>query len=257
MAADVILLLRGLVREQRHWLKLPQQLAAQFKLPVICLDIPGCGALYQQPSPGRIEQMRQSLQQQLAANYPQYRQARLHLCAISMGGMLALDWAVAAPGQVASLVLINSSSALSPFWQRLRPANYLTLLRCALSQQPEQREPLIWQLTSNQLPQRAVVAQWIQFARQYPVSKANALRQLWAAARFRPEVKPQCPVFVMASQADRLVDWRCSARLAAWLNTEIRLHSEAGHDLPLDDPAWLVLQLQCFYSKVKCGLPAI
>ncbi|WP_337840719.1 alpha/beta hydrolase [Rheinheimera sp.] len=257
MAAEVVLLVRGLVREKRHWLNFPSQAAQQLNVPVLTLDVPGCGALCQQPSPLSIGQMRQQLQQQFVLQFPQHRHARLHLCAISMGGMLALDWAVAAPAQVASLVLMNSSSALSPFWQRLRPAQYFTLLRSMLSRQPEQREALIWQLTSNQPLQPEVIQQWVQIARENPVSAANAARQLWAAARFRPIAKPQCPVLVLVSQADRLVDWRCSERLANWLGAEVQLHSAAGHDLPLDDAAWLLAQLKLFYSKVKCGLPAI
>ena len=52
-----------------------------------------------------------------------------------MGGMLALDWAFAAPSQIKSLTLINSSSAgLSPLWQRFKTAELPERVACTGNQ---------------------------------------------------------------------------------------------------------------------------
>jgi pimeloyl-ACP methyl ester carboxylesterase len=76
------------------------------------------------------------------------------------------------------------------------------------------------------------------------VSGANALRQLWAAARFStPRAAPQLPLLVLASAADGLVDPRCSQRLAQAWGAPMRTHPTAGHDLPLDAGAWVACEV--------------
>jgi alpha-beta hydrolase superfamily lysophospholipase len=51
------------------------------------------------------------------------------------------------------------------------------------------------------------------------------------------------PVLVLNGAADRLVDPRCSRALAARWGAELHVHPHAGHDLPLDEPEWLVDRL--------------
>ena len=76
------------------------------------------------------------------------------------------------------------------------------------------------------------------------MSGANAVRQLWAAARFStPREAPRLPLLVLVSAADGLVDPRCSQRLALAWGAELRTHPTAGHDLPLDDGAWVVREV--------------
>lgn len=234
-----VLLIRGLLRESRHWLSFPLLLSEQLKRPVFTLDLPGCGLLNLQRSATSVPAMRAQLQQQWAEGYPQYQGQAVHLVAISMGGMLALDWALAAPEQVKSLVLMNSSSAgLNPFWQRLQPRNYLKVLLCLLAG-PLKREELIWQMTVNSPLQPDILKQWQQWAIEQPVSRVNALRQLWAASRFRLTRQPDCPVTVVSGLADQLVSPRCSQALAEQLNAVLLTHAEAGHDLPLEAGPWL------------------
>ncbi|RVT46377.1 alpha/beta hydrolase [Rheinheimera sediminis] len=238
-----VLLIRGLLRESRHWLDFPVLLSEQLQRPVLTLDLPGCGALHKEKSAASIPALRSALQQQFAAHYPQYQGQQLHVVAISMGGMLALDWALDAPQQVKSLSMINSSSAgLSPFWHRLQMRNYLKVLLAVLAG-PIQREELIWQMTVSSALQPEVLKQWQQWAIEQPVSRSNALRQLWAASRFRAERKPLCPVFILSGLADQLVSPLCSVALANQLQAPLLTHPTAGHDLPLDATDWLIEQL--------------
>ena len=48
------------------------------------------------------------------------------------------------------------------------------------------------------------------------------------------------PYLVLASKADRFTNYKCSERLAEKYNATLRLHEKAGHDLPLDDPQWII-----------------
>jgi predicted alpha/beta hydrolase family esterase len=76
------------------------------------------------------------------------------------------------------------------------------------------------------------------------VSRANALRQLFAAARFRACVaKPLTPTLVLASVLDHLVSVECSRALASAWQCTLSLHPSAGHDLPLDDGQWVIAKV--------------
>lgn len=233
-------LLRGLMREQRHWGDFPAQLAQALPgAQIITPDLPGNGARHAQPSPIRVAQMVASLRDDLQARglAPPY-----HVLALSLGGMAAVQWASQYPQELARCVLVNTSMRpYSPFYQRLRWQNYPTIVRQLLTGGVAQQEAMILRLTSQlRTDHDALLRRWSAYQREYPVTRANALRQLLAAARFRaPAARPAAPLLILASQGDRLVDHRCSLRLAAAWDRPYRLHPTAGHDLPLDDGPWV------------------
>ena len=103
------------------------------------------------------------------------------------------------------------------------------------------REEAILRLTSN-LPVSQVVAEaWATHARTARVTRGNVVRQLVAAARYSSRIgAPAVPTLLLASTQDRLVSVECSRRLAEVWRLPLREHPFAGHDLPLDDPEWVV-----------------
>jgi pimeloyl-ACP methyl ester carboxylesterase len=234
-------LLRGLTREARHWGSFAEQLGGARQPPVITLDLPGNGAFNGLRSPTTVRGMTDFVRAQLQAmgHAPPYR-----LLAMSLGGMVATDWAQTWPQDVARLVLINTS--MRPFsrvTQRLRPANWPQLaLLAARWQDADYAERVIHTLTCNRLDTQATdLADWAQIRKTTPVAEANAQRQLWAAARFTcaPQ-RPSCPVLLLSSASDHLVHPHCSKRLATAWQTPHHQHPWAGHDLPHDDAAWVV-----------------
>lgn len=234
-------LLRGLARESRHWGDFPRRLAQH--LPgerVLALDLPGNGTRWRDRSRTRIaaavEDVRTALAQ--AGHGPPYR-----LLALSMGGMAAVHWAHAHPRELEGCVLLNTSfGRFSPLWQRLRPAAVRELGSLLL--RPSNalaREAAILRLTSNRPPDAAVAQAWAQHALSAPVTRANVLRQLLAAARFRaPPRAPDVPMLLLASRMDRLVSVQCSRAIAHAWRLPLREHPSAGHDLPLDDAEWVI-----------------
>ncbi len=241
------ILLRGLTREAGHWGDFPEQLRAQ--LPpgarVLTVDLPGNGRRYLDRSPARIGSIMQACRQQMQALGidPPW-----NVLAMSLGAMVAVEWAARHPQELGGCVLINTSlRPFSPWYRRLRPANYGAMLRLLLAlRNPRQREQTILRMTSAQ-PEQAgagVIEQWTAIRKARPVSAGNALRQLVAAARYRaPAQPPAVPLLLLACGGDRLVDPRCSARLAQQWGAELRAHRSAGHDLPLDDGPWLAEQV--------------
>lgn len=240
-------LLRGLMRETRHWGDFPtilQQALPHARLTL--LDLPGNGQLHAEESPSRVAQMTEACRQQLQAMQlpPPY-----HLLALSLGAMVACDWAARYPGEVACGVLINTSlRPFSPFYQRLRPHNYLQLPTLLLAD-ATRRERTILELTSNRPPSPQLLAQWSLWRRQHPVTRRNAWRQLQAAMRYcAPSAAPAVPLLVLTGKGDRLVDSRCSQALARQWQIPLREHPDAGHDLPLDDPQWVAAQVRDWHQ---------
>ena len=233
-------LLRGLGREARHWGRFPA--ALQARLPagdrVLAIDLPGNGRLHAQRSPTRVAGMVAAARAQLAAlDAP----GPFVLVALSLGGMVAAQWAQDAPHEVAGCVLVNSSlGAFSPFWERLRPGRWPLLLRCLLPGTSHwQRERTLYRITSAHRLDAAVVEDWVAFARTQPVASGNLVRQLMAAARFRAPDRCAVAALVLSSAGDRLVSPRCSQAIATHWRLPHRVHPDAGHDLPLDDPDWV------------------
>jgi len=240
------ILIRGLLREQRHWGQFIPSLKQQFPTArIISLDIPGNGSLYQQTSPNTIAGLTESLRQQLP------HRSQLHLIAISMGGMIAIDWMNCYPTEIKSTVLINSSLAnYSPFYQRLKWQNYPAIFK-QIFQPAQQIEPLILNLTSNKYQgDTELLKSWGQWRKQFPVSTKSAFNQLWAAARFKCSTKPLHPLLIAASKKDKLVDYRCSLALQKQWQSDYIEHDSAGHDLPLDDPDWMAQSIHHWHQEL-------
>jgi pimeloyl-ACP methyl ester carboxylesterase len=239
------ILLRGLTRETRHWGRLPGLLREAVGADrVLLLDLPGNGEFADLRAPQTVERMvdfvrRAALQSGARAPY--------RVLAMSLGGMVAADWAQRHPGEIGRLVLINTSMRpFSRMHERLRPSAWPGLLDVAAHWRDAARaERGIYRLTCNSVETRdADLDTWREIRRSAPVSRGNAIRQLWAAARFSAAAaKPHCPLLILSSRADKLVDPVCSTRLAAAWNATHREHPWAGHDLPRDDPAWIIEQV--------------
>jgi len=234
------ILLRGLTREAAHWGDFPQRLSGRLGAghTVDALDLPGSGALHRQRSPANVAAIAQDCAARAGTGGP------VVLVAMSLGAMVALEWARMAPRAVVGCVLVNTSAGgHSPPWDRLHPASYARIARMVSGSMPSlERERLILQMTTSQPDRHATLAaEWVGIAERRPVSRGNAVRQLWAAARWRaPEAAPRVPVLLLASRGDKLVSPRCSVRLSAAWSVPVQWHPWAGHDLPLDDPSWVV-----------------
>ncbi|WP_322070510.1 alpha/beta fold hydrolase [Paraburkholderia bannensis] len=248
------ILLRGLTRESRHWGGFAPLLAQRCG-PVLPVDLPGNGTLAHMRSPLAVDDYVNAVRaevQRLGAR-PPYK-----VLAMSLGGMVATEWALNYPDELAQIVLINTSMRpYSRFYERLRPAAWPALLRAAW----------YWQASGGNVVAEAAIHRrtcarrdtlaadldaWRAIRASAPVSRANAVRQLLAAARYTATGVPCCPTLVLSSLADRLVDPVCSARLARAWGAVQREHPWAGHDLPHDDPHWLA---DVVYAAFPSGDP--
>lgn len=242
-------LIRGLIRESRHWGSFPSLLAQAYPgCRITLMDIPGAGTQHHVDSPTQVATMVKFMRTQyLEAHTPEERPV---LIVISLGGMIAAQWLHDYPADFSAAVMINTSfGSLSPVYHRMRPAAALQLLRTTVFHH-RNREARILQLVSNHTERYdAGLALWQSIAADRPVHSANAVRQLLAAARFKLQKwTPSQSILLLASTTDRLVSVACSRAIATAWNVPLREHPSGGHDLSIDAPEWLVKQIQMFIS---------
>jgi pimeloyl-ACP methyl ester carboxylesterase len=231
-------LLRGLGRSQGHWGDFVTHLRAAWpEAQVETPDLPGCGTRHAERAPSDVAGTLAAVREAVRPGGP------VSVLGVSLGGMVAHAWARRYPDDVASLVMVNSSlGGLSPPWRRLRLAAVWRLVAIALTADPLARERRIHALTSNR-PERApeLAQTWAALAQRQPLRRSNAARQLLAAASYRAEPLVRVPLLVLASATDGMVDPSASRAIARSVpGSTLIEHDSAGHDLPLDEPDWVI-----------------
>jgi pimeloyl-ACP methyl ester carboxylesterase len=239
-------LLRGLARESRHWGDFVPLLQSAFpEARITLLDLPGTGCFYQQTSPSSIKAITDSVRRHALNNG--LLQQPVTILALSLGAMVAWEWMRRYPEDICGAALMNTSFAdVSPFYQRLRWQSYRNFIALAMTRNLHKRESGILQLTSNRRTQRKQITNaWEKIQTERPISLKNSVRQMIAAASYRPgDIKPRQPVLLLNGLGDRLVAPACSESIHKKWQLELRRHLWAGHDLTLDDGAWVVSQLK-------------
>lgn len=239
------ILLRGLSRESAHWGDFVPLLRAAFpEAGITALDLPGTGRYCREASPDSIRQITRQVRAQ--ARQAGLLQQPVTVLGLSLGAMVAFEWMLSYPGDICGAALINTSFAgLSPSYQRLRWQSLVRLAALALTRNLRRREAAILALVSNRTPDERTLKDWESIQRERPVSLKNSWRQIRAAARYRPcDRRPEQSVLLLNAWGDRLVAPECSVDIYRKWHWRYCSHPWAGHDLPLDDGAWVVAQLQ-------------
>lgn len=241
-----IILLRGLVRESRHWGDFPAKLSKALNdIDVLTPEIQGVGKYIEKESPDNlidmIEFMREQIKDQLNGNST--------LVAMSLGGMIAKQWSEKYPDDFKNMVLINTSfKGMNPIYHRLRPNAILQFLNIFLTPHVALREKKILDLVSNVKAKREETHPlWVKIQKESPVSRKSFINQIKAALKFSPaSEKPKIRTLLVASKKDRLCDVLCTTKLSHKWDLPLKLHQSAGHDLPMDDPDWLIKKINEF-----------
>lgn len=236
------LLLRGLARESEHWFDFPVRLSRALGVKVVSLDLPGCGSLWQETAPLTVHANARHVAGRVRHAYG-VPERGWGVLGLSFGGMVASALCDAFPSWWSHVVFVNSSCRLSPYAERIRPTGALELLRITTLRDATERERAVYRLVSSQSDEPTV-----ELGLRHPVRRSTVVRQLAAAARFTPSARAQPAMrpraLVLSSDNDRLVNPRCSARLAQFANAPLYTHPTAGHELTLDDPEWVIARIK-------------
>lgn len=240
------ILLRGLAREKGHWGDFSDKFAARFPGDeILLIDFPGSGENLALSSPTSISGILNSVRSQAIARAR--NQSQFKILAVSLGAMVAMEWMRQKSDDLSGCVLINSSAKnLSPVYDRLRWQVWLNFARLVSVQSAREREKgIIEVIMNNPEAIEAALPLWTKIAMERPISYKNFFNQLLAAAKFKGlETDPGVPTLILNSLGDKLVDPSCSTKLHERFNWPINRHPWAGHDLPWDDPEWVLNHVQ-------------
>lgn len=236
-----MILLRGLVRETRHWYGFDKLLERKIpELKTFLIEMPGVGLKWRTPSPMSITQFIDSLRPELLSLKMKH-DGPFFVVAMSMGGMIALDWASRFPDDFNGAIIINSSASdlLAP-WQRMSPQTMLMISKLFFKNDLRQREREILKATTNKVQfEGEILDLWTKYEEEHPISRDTFLRQISSAALFKSPAQISIPLCFIASKADKLANYQNSEMFAKKYQANLYLHQDAGHDLSLDDPEWL------------------
>lgn len=254
MTQLTIMMIRGLSRQQAHWGAFPDRLKQALEEKGVMVtflfeDLPGFGHRFRQKSPDSIEKIAELLVPTLEKKVQTSKQ-KVHLLGISMGGMVAAELAKRFPQWCESLVLINTSfSDLSPIYHRMQPSAILSALTSWCHPSRCVSERTILSLSSPRNKKNTdLLNDWLEYRTRFPPSRLAAIKQMIAAYKYRsPRNRPIPHIKIIASKGDSIAHFSCSLRLGNYWNESIDLHPWAGHDLPLEDPDWLIASLVSWY----------
>jgi predicted alpha/beta hydrolase family esterase len=245
-----IYLLRGLIREKAHWGDFENYIKDKFpQAKIHYLEIPGTGSFYRDLSPSNFSDMVKFLKKQYQKELEQ--EGEKVLITISLGGMLAKQW-LELHDDFTHLVMINSSfRGISPLLKRLQPNALKSFLDVLFSQSIYVREKKILDLVCNsQKVRKSLVQSWAKLQSEHPVSIPSFFNQLLCALKFKPQKKPlNQSILVLNSYGDRLCHHQCSEDFQSVWGGELQTHPWAGHDLPADDPVWVMNKIDQFMHR--------
>ncbi|MCO4793668.1 MAG: alpha/beta hydrolase, partial [Bacteriovoracaceae bacterium] len=141
------ILVRGLSRQTKHWGSFPDKLQETTGHNVFRLELPGVGIKndIQAKSSIRknVEHLREELQALKSENPGEWG-----IIAVSLGGMIAMDWCSTFPDDFKHMVVLNSSAGnLSSPFKRLQPFALKTILSLFFKGDLEYREKKVLELT--------------------------------------------------------------------------------------------------------------
>ncbi|MGR8931316.1 MAG: alpha/beta fold hydrolase [Gammaproteobacteria bacterium] len=248
------LLLRGLTREAAHWGEFPALLRSRFpSANISTLDLPGTGVRHREISPWHMAEIAESVREKAIEQGVTRRP--ITLVGLSLGGMVAWEWMLRHPEDACGAVLINTSQAgLNPFYQRLSWRCYPHIFNLLLQPNRFRRELAIIRCVANRRDRETLALEWENIQSERPVSIANAFRQLMAATSYRAGGKrPELPMLLLSGRGDRLVAPACSDTIHRKWQIPIECHPWAGHDLTLDDGAWVADRLRIWVERLKAS----
>lgn len=235
--------IRGLGRHALHWDPFLREFKRHFPQDEVeLLDLRGNGTLSHSPSCLSIPENMRDLR---SRSELLKKHGSVYLMTISLGSMIGVEWARTFPQEIAGLVTINTSDrGTSPFYERMKPKNYLRILG-VMGHAPSNQdiERTILEMTTQDPKYKKELMQ--SFAKIPPTTRSNFVRQLIAASRYEfPDHKPKTEILMLCSDGDQLVSSECTKRIAQMWTLKPHVHPTAGHDLPLEAPEWICQEVE-------------
>jgi pimeloyl-ACP methyl ester carboxylesterase len=215
---------------------------------VVALDLPGTGTRLHERAPRKMRETVDRVRDE--ASSCGLLGAPLLLFGISLGGMVAMEWAASYPEELAGVAIAASSASdVAPLLKRFSALGFLLMLKNRFTRDPERRQRRLAWLVSNRRDIRdRIVQEWMQIERDRPVSFATIRAQMDAASRWKAPRSLGVRSLFLVGRKDRLVHPDCTRALARRYSAPLEEHPDAGHDLTTDAPEWVVSHLVRFFT---------
>lgn len=234
-------MLRGLGRHSDHWGEFADLMQNEFP-EVLCLNLPGISA-HDTDIPITIS----DIVDKIRGDYLKQKSSDdWGIIAISLGGMVALDWVSRYPQDFKHIITINSSTrSLSKFYKRMQPNAILTIAKAVFEKDIRKRERAVLELTCDMKKiTDADLDRAEAIDAKMTIDRKIFAKQLIAATKFKTPEKLEIPYTVIVGEKDRLAHPDCSRALAKHFGAPLISHPQAGHDLGTDDPHWLLAEVK-------------
>jgi pimeloyl-ACP methyl ester carboxylesterase len=174
----------------------------------------------------------------------------LNLVAFSMGGYLALEYALANPGRVASLITVGSSAfGLSDQEKADRVRALAMLEKHDYRGMPAARLNQFVHASRQAEPEMVEVIRAMDRDLGKPVLVAQ-LRETSTRVSLAPRLAElDIPVMLIGADSDPFVPWEAIERMSTLIpGARAVLAHNAGHMIPLEQPDWLADQIAQFHA---------
>lgn len=243
-----LVLMRGLIRDQRHWYGFDVLLRREFKSyfrRIVTIDLPSSSSL-KECFVDLVDIKKVS--DQLVEAMPE---GKILVVGVSLGALAALQIRTLYPEKISALVMINSShpKLASPF-ERIKVLPAFRILWSRLFG-PLAAEKSILRFTINDEVKRAEVSQKMLLSY---LDRPWMFKQLFSQLilAMRSIHLPQevgATTLILSSSEDNLVPASNSRNLAEALFARHIIHKTAGHDLSTEDPDWCLREIKTFLNR--------
>lgn len=246
-----LVMLNGLTRTKDHWVDFDKLLAQGVN--VITVDTRGMGESRLGATWNlTIDQMSDDVK----AVLDDLQLEAAFILGFSLGGMVALMFALRYPRRTRALIVINTSMGGGARSFRLYPQSVAGLARAIISGGGSFHHTLSQYVLSGKTgdEMRAGAARlWADLEKRYGKNVLMTIKQLLAASRFRDPKKLmaiQRPTLVIFGEKDHFVPSSHSAYIFAYLKmTILKGIPEGGHELHFDKPHELKATILDFLGK--------
>ncbi|MFG1483896.1 alpha/beta hydrolase [Halobacteriovorax sp. HFRX-2_2] len=247
------LLLRGLARDSRHWYEFPEYVEKmKGTQKVFAIDYLGVGSKNEEKSPLKISDYVEDMRDEWL-KLKEENEGPWSVIGISMGGMMALDWCERHADDFEHAVLLNTSTSDSgKIYHRMSIEAMRTFSKLVFNKDHRERERKALSLTvkMKELSDDLLDA-YAAYFEERPLNRVNFVRQLIAASHYRLPKKIKADILLLAGKQDKLANYKCSVEISKRLGATLELHEQAGHDLPIDDPEWIIKKIEEHYFDSK------
>lgn len=246
-SGEPLLFVHGLGSSSRDWFEQVPHFADRYR--VLRIDLRGHGRSERPPGPYHIAQFARDV----AVGLRRLDAAPAHVVGLSMGGMVALELAAAAPALVRSLVVTNSvADARLRTWSDLwfYVSRRLTVKALGMRRVGRFLANRLFPKPEQETHRREFVKRWAENDKQAYLWSVDAIIG-WSVLDRLPTIS--APTLLVSSDQDYTPVATKNRMAARMPNAELAVVSDARHALPVEKPEAFNAVVEEFLEAVSNG----